>query len=353
MKQDFPGPSFSATGADIEREHLHLKKYSKMNEGILTKIGSKLYRKQWQIGLCRADIRDIINSKKFYPEIRWIPVNSLDYYQSDPFIIPSADNGLTIAFEDYRFDDYYGKISLIKIDEKFNVTDHKVLIDTKSHLSYPFVFNEDNRTYLFPEAAHSGELWCYEYDAANRGVKPPVKIFDLPLIDPTILKHDNKYWLFGNMVGKDLNKKLYLFYSDKLFGPYTSHRCNPVKTSLNGCRPAGSFIKAGDEIYRPSQNCEWNYGESITLNRVKILNEISFAEEPYMTIGAGNVNSGSDNITAMHTINVCGDIIIVDGLKLTFSPVNQLKNFFGNRIDSLILNKMAIKADRYFEKGYR
>jgi hypothetical protein len=158
---------------------------------------------------------------------------------------------------------------------------------------------------------------------------------DLPLLDSTILKHNNKYWLFATMTGKDSNSKLYIYFSDKLLGPYTPHPCNPVKNSPNGSRPAGDFILIDGVIYRPSQNCANQYGESITINKIQILDEQHFAEEPYMEVCMNLSNYTSDKILTIHTINVIGDIIVVDGVRSTFSPKNQWKNFLRNRASAL------------------
>lgn len=298
---------------------------------LIIRLINKLYVKQWQIGVCRSDIKDIIISKTFNPEISWLPLDNLEYFHADPFILRSNDGYLNIFFESYNFDDCYGRISLMKIDENFKQMECKVLLDTKSHLSYPFLFTEDNKTYMFPEAGHSGRLSCYEYNSENESIKFLKVILDLPLLDSTILKHNNKYWLFGTMTGKDSNGKLYIYFSDNLLGPYTPHPENPVKNSKNGSRPAGNFIIIDGVIYRPSQNCANQYGESITINKVQILDEHHFSEESYMKICMNRSNYESDKILTIHTINVFGNIIVVDGVRSTFSPKNQWKNFLRNR----------------------
>ena len=81
-----------------------------------------------------------------------------------------------------------------------------------------------------------------------------------------------------------MNYKLNVIYSDSLLGPYIPHPDNPVKSGLNGTRSAGNFIEVDGIIYRPSQNSEKDYGESITINKVNELNEMNVVEEPYMTI---------------------------------------------------------------------
>ncbi len=294
----------------------------------------KLYVKQWQIGLCRGDIKEIIRSRTFNPDIKWLPLDSMDFFRADPFLLKSKDGGMVMLFENFTFDDFYGQIWLMKFDENFNKLNEKILLDTKSHLSYPFVYEENEKMYLFPESAHSGRLNCYEYDPVSHSVSFLKEIMDLPLLDSTILRYNNKYWLFGTLNGKYRHTKLYIYFSDNLLGPYVPHPQNPVKSSLNGSRPAGHFIEVDGVLYRPSQNCESQYGESMTINRIEVLNELEFHEEPHMTISINKTNPNNDKVLTIHTINVIGDIMAVDGIKWTFSPKNQWKNFLRNMASS-------------------
>ena len=146
--------------------------------------------------------------------------------------------------------------------------------------------------------------------------------------DSTILKKDNKYWLFGTVGETETGYKLHVFYSDNLLGPYTAHRNNPIKDGLDGNRPAGNFIEVDGVIYRPTQNCNNIYGESITINKVTELNETNVTEQPYFDIFINRRNNHNPGIRTIHTINVIDNYIVVDGIKWTFSPIKQLKGHF-------------------------
>lgn len=300
----------------------------------ISKFIDKLYVKQWQIGLCRCDIKEIIRSKIFNPDINWLSLNTMDYFHADPFMLRAKDGNLEIFVEDFKFEDYYGKIALLTVDNNYSQVNRKIVLDTKLHLSYPFIFKENDRIYIFPEAGHSGRLASYEYDPVKQSITFLQEILGLPLLDPTIIKYKNKYWMFGTLIGKNADNKLYIFYSKNLLGPYIPHGGNPVKNSLNGSRPAGNFIVIDNVIYRPSQNCKNQYGESITINEVKILDELNFVEEPYMLICPtikNQITKDNDKILTFHTINVVDDTIVVDGIRWTFSPRNQWKNYLKNR----------------------
>jgi hypothetical protein len=227
----------------------------------LSKYTDKLYFKQWTIGICRGDIGEIIRTKTFDPEIKWLFLDSFDRFIADPFLLNTPDGSIKILYEDYPFDDDYGKISVVSLDHEFKQSHYKMLLDTGSHLSYPFVFYEDGKTYVFPESSESGKLTCYEFDRDNETLIFIKNIIDLPLRDSTILKYRDKYWIFGIIAEGDTKYELYVFFSDNLLGPYTPHKNNPVKEGLDGTRPAGNFLVEGDIIFRPAQNCGNAYGE--------------------------------------------------------------------------------------------
>jgi hypothetical protein len=293
-------------------------------KSIFTVFIKKLFFKKWIIGICRDSIKDIIRNKSFDPDINWIKLKSHDKIIADPFFLDSKDGNYKIIYEELIYKDNYGKISIMSVDENLRKVNQKMVLDTKSHLSYPFVFKENNKTYVFPESKQNGKFSCYEYDSINETLNFSQDILEIPLLDSTIIKHNNKYWIFGT-ISKDTEYYLHLFFSDCLLGPYLPHPDNPVKSGLNGTRSAGNFIEVDGILYRPSQNCENDYGESITINKVSELNEINFIEEPYMSICINTKNKNNDGVHTIHTINVMDNIIVVDGIQWCFRPIYQIK----------------------------
>lgn len=299
--------------------------------GNLYKYFSKLFVKQWVIGIGNADIKNIIRNKSFEQNIKWLPVSALDHFYADPFLLRTDDGKLLILFEDFGLEEFYGKLSVMTIDSNFTPLNEKVLLDTNSHLSYPFIFRENGKIFIFPEASHSGKLSCYEFDQIKQSFSFVQDILYLPLLDSSILKLNNKYWLFGTIKGEFSHSKLHIFFSDKLFGPYLPHPENPVKNSANGSRPAGNFIEVDSVIYRPSQNCENMYGESITINKIESLDETHFSETPFMDIIVDSKRYNNSKIHAIHTLNSVDNIITIDGIKWIFSPTYQWATYLRNR----------------------
>ena len=269
----------------------------------------KLYVKQWVIGLLYGDIREMIRTKSFNFKIKWLSVSSYYRFHGDPFLHKNSNGNLDILFEDFSLDENYGNISLMTLDQNLKITDQKILLDTKSHLSYPFIFRENNKIYVFPESARSGVLSCYEFDPEIKALSYLKEVINLPLLDSTILKHDNKYWLFGTLNDKENGYIMNVYFSDNLLGPYMPHTANPVKKGLNGTRGAGEFIAVDGIWYRPSQNCENAYGESITINKLLKLDDTEVIEEPYMLIMIDDENLDKHGIHTIHTINSMDGIL--------------------------------------------
>ncbi len=298
----------------------------------ITKLIDKLYLKQWSIGIANENIEDVIRNKKISQHITWIPINNNHQFFADPFIFKSESGKYCILYEQLDYNKKYGNISQFTLNNRNKVTANKVMLDTKSHLSYPFIFYENNKMYLFPESSANGKLSCYEYNYRDSSLNYIKDIINLPLLDSTVLKYQNKYWIFSTMKGDTSNNMLYIFYADSLLGPYTQHPHNPVKDSFDGTRPAGNLIVVDDNLYRPTQCSGKYYGASLIVNKVLNLTENSFEEAFDFEITPSQnhyYNFG------LHTINYAGNKIVVDGLARRFMPFTQSRRYFSNHKDSI------------------
>ena len=303
--------------------------------GFLRKYINKLYCPQWTFGIFRGNIEDIISTKTFDPSIYWHKAKSKDTYYADPFILSANEECIKILIEEFSYKKFYGKISLMTFDQNFKLKSHKIVLDTKGHLSYPFIFNENNKTYIFPESAQNKKLSCYEFCHDSETLSFLKDIINLPLRDSSIIKHKNKYWLFGVMSDSIMNYELHVFYSDNLLGSFTPHPSNPIKNGLDGIRQAGNFFVVDEIIYRPTQNCKNFYGESITINKITELNEIGFEEEPYMTIKLNSENKNNYKINTIHTLNVLNNTMVIDAKTTFFAPIKQVINSIKYRTKKL------------------
>lgn len=291
----------------------------------------KLFFKQWVIGVAEDDIREIIRKRSFSQRVSWVKPWSSEYFQADPFIIGNDDETVSIIFEEFSMNENYGNISLMVVDKEMNVIEKKILLDTGSHLSFPYVFKAGGKIFIIPESVRNGKVTCYEFLKAEKRLVLRGDLVQMPLYDPAVLFMKNKYWLFGSVFENRKIYNLHVYYSDSLLGTYTPLPGNPVSSGLDGVRSAGAFFEVDGSIFRPAQNCANRYGDSITVNRLSVLNENEFIEEPYMKITINDRNRKRHNIETIHTLNVSGNKIVVDGMRWELSLTKQLNNYFRNR----------------------
>jgi hypothetical protein len=115
--------------------------------------------------------------------------------------------------------------------------------------------------------------------------------------------------------------QLNLFYADELTGDWTPHPLNPIITSIVSARPAGSFIKSGDKIIRPSQNSGLTYGNKIVLNEITELTETNYSEKKVEVIAPEDFKN--KGIVGVHTISIMGNYTLVDA-KFTGFKIGKL-----------------------------
>jgi len=270
----------------------------------------KIENEHWAIGIINSPIKELINSVQ-HPEVKWIepPHNR---FWADPFLIKKEDI-FYIFFEDYCHNKKRGRISFIETTDFKTFSDSKPIIDTSFHLSYPFLLEHKNKYYCIPEQQSTGEIALYEsISFPHKWTKTATLIKNFHGIDPTIIKHNDIWWMFcGNL--KDSSQcKLYLFHSDKLEGPWLPHKKNPVKIFLKKARPAGAIFKYKGNLVRPAQNSTKTYGGSTIFYEIKTLTIDDYKEN---FIGELLPDLTSQYPDGIHHIMPSKNITIVDGKK--------------------------------------
>jgi hypothetical protein len=297
---------------------------------LLNKIQKKLSVTQWTIGFFRADISEVIHFQKIPKEITWIPLKKRLDFMADPFISKDAAGNIHLLYEAFS-DEKNGSIELKILDQNFKIIKEKTLLKKSTHLSYPFIFKENGKTYIIPESHQENKLSCFEYNIETQTLENErILIQKKSLLDATIFKKDGIYYLFANNGdGIHDNEELHIYYADSLFGEYQPHPNNPIKSNLNGARPAGSIIQTGGKIFRPAQNCKDYYGKSMTLYEITTINKSEFQEKEYCTFSADSFKKYAKGI---HTINQVDDIIVIDAMRFLFMPLTKLKYFIKKMI---------------------
>lgn len=275
------------------------------------------YRDKWQIGVSKTSVSEVLNNRYLDQPI-WLEGQSTrEEYLADPFAI-QTEQGLQLVFEDYSYKTKKAFISEATFDkESKQFSTKRQLLSEKHHLSYPFVFSYKSEPYILPEAWNSNGLSLYKLQNGELG-KAISLLTNTAAIDPTLVEHDEKFWLFVTDRSAP-SFQLYIYFADNIEGPYIAHQGNPVKTDVSNSRPGGSFFKYENELYRPVQNCTETYGGSLKINRIIELSATSFKEETVNEIfpdPSWKFNRG------LHTLSIVGENVIFDAKleEFNFNP---------------------------------
>jgi hypothetical protein len=211
----------------------------------------------------------------------FVPVDcqKLHFY-ADPFL--HATSGKTFLFvEDYSETTGKAVISTAEVvGDRLAGTPVPVL-ERPYHLSYPLVFAEAEEIFMLPETTGNSSLELYRATQFPwKWQLETVLIEGMPLADATPLFHQNRWWLFASMAqhGTTDHDELFIFYSDRLTGPWQAHSANPVKSDCRSARPAGRIVRRGDRLCRPAQDCEATYGSGIVWHEIVDLSPTHFHE---------------------------------------------------------------------------
>jgi hypothetical protein len=237
-----------------------------------------------------------------------------DRFWADPFVI-YKDARYYIFLEELIINENKGHISVIELDEKGVYTDPKIILKKSYHLSYPFVFMHEGEYYMIPESEQISTIQLY------RSVNFPYEwefcmnlMENIKAVDTTLFIKDNLFWLFTNVKeinGSDYSDELFIFFSENLLSNnWKRHPCNPVVSDVKSARPAGKLFWYEGKLYRPSQDCSYQYGYSTIINEVLVLDKSQYKEKKVTEIEP----KWAKDVVGTHTLSFDHNLTIIDAL---------------------------------------
>jgi hypothetical protein len=283
--------------------------------GLLLKFGlraskralrSCFYQGQWLIAY-KLDHAERI-ATRFYDFRLLVPPK--DRFWADPF--PVERSGRYFIFvEELLYATGKGHISVMEMMPNGEWSEPVKALEKEHHLSHPFLFDWDGRTFMIPEtnAAQRCELYCCRRFPDQWELETTI-LEGIRASDATIARIEGTWWLFANVFteGVSSNDELHAFYADRPTGPWQPHPANPVKSDVRSARPAGALFRWNGELYRPAQNSSRDYGYSIVLNRICRLTPTEYEEETVSEL----LPHWHPRVRRNHTLNHAGRLTVVD-----------------------------------------
>jgi hypothetical protein len=241
-------------------------------------------------------------------------------FWADPFIL-YRDKAHYIFVEAFPESEAKGNISVLKLDENGKFDPPIKLLEKPYHLSYPFIFEHDEKLFMIPETRLNKTIELYEcLEFPTKWAHKMNLMENVDAVDTTLFFYEKKWWLFTGIL-HDREKlyfsdlyydELYLFHSESLFSKdWIPHPRNPVITDVRKARPAGRIHIADGKIIRPSQDCSVSYGYGIRFNEIIRLDEAEYEEVERAYIQP----NWKKAILATHTYNRDETLTVIDAVK--------------------------------------
>jgi hypothetical protein len=170
--------------------------------------------------------------------------------------------------------------------------------------------------YVVPEQSQARRVALYELRAGGLH-EVCVLLEGVAAVDPTLLRHGGRWWLFCTDGERDDNGALLLFHAPALRGPWLPHPLNPVVRDVRRARPAGTPFVVNGTLYRPAQDCSTGYGARVALARVDVLDADVYRETVVAHLAPPRRGRGRHGL---HTLALRDGVGLVDGKDLVLDP---------------------------------
>jgi hypothetical protein len=148
------------------------------------------------------------------------------------------------------------------------------VLEKATHLSYPFVFEQEGRTYMLPESSAAGEVALYRFEDFPRRLVRHRVLLEGAYLDSSPVWQDGLCYLFTTS-----KRELELFVTEDLVsGTLRLHPASPISDDPRFRRCGGVPVRIGSVWYRLAQNCAERYGGNLNLMRIDPLTPDAYAE---------------------------------------------------------------------------
>lgn len=245
------------------------------------------------------------NSKSIIDfKVKWLKHHYKDRWFADPFILDVSASRIRILVEEYFYATEKGRISMLTIDKnKFSLLENKVILEKKTHLSFPIIKRRGNEIYVYPENSEAGTLSLYQLNNTFDKCDFKKTLVDAPLTDAVIYGD----YIISTAQPIPSDTKIDIYKYDPFKNNYD--KINSVVFNEKIARNGGDFFFYDETLFRPAQECNDYYGHCIVLQELTSMNDEWFFKE------YGRVYSPHPIFNkGLHTFNVYnkGELCVID-----------------------------------------
>ena len=270
-------------------------------QGRLKKLYDRITRDRWEVGFVEGGLPAVMGEDHL--QVHWLKHAYRDRWFADPFVLDVTDAEIQVLAEEVRYETDKGRIVLLVVDrQSYTLKSLDIVLELATHLSFPAIWRENGRVFIYPESWRSSELSLYEFKDGHCDLTSKVVICDEPMADAIMTEHFGKRQLFSVQENDKLRiydfeaeKQRFVLSHEKPFGKATA-------------RNAGDFFEFESEIYRPAQVCVHRYGEAIEIQKVVWDNDNNFCFIPYKTLYSNHASLD----VGMHTLNSYKGVVVID-----------------------------------------
>jgi hypothetical protein len=281
-------------------------------------IIKSLSDERWNIGFICNDLDSVMNGDAI--RVNWVKHHYKDSWFADPFILDVTDTDIILLVEEWYKPIRRGRISKLVIDRNtFVLKDIQVVLQLDTHLSFPVIERREDGVYIYPENGESGNLSIYQYNVQNSNCTKVGALCDDAVEDAICTELFGEKLMFATPRTNPNGKELSIYSWDSQTNKYVLKEEEYFKENV--ARMAGNFFEYKGQFYRPTQECNAQYGHAVTLQEVNHENDKwTFNEVRRMCSVNKRLSVG------MHTFNMYKGVIVTDALGFDRMWIRRMLN---------------------------
>jgi hypothetical protein len=222
-------------------------------------------------------------------------------FVADPFMV-YANEQWNLFFEALDNATEKGVIGLATSKTGYDNWEYQsIVLDEPFHLSYPIVFESDDKYYMIPETCKIGAVRLYEAESFPLKWQYKKDLLQGEYADSTIFFHDGTWYLFTLFEDNALT----LYFSDDVLGEWVEHPKSPILSDdLHTARPGGRVVRYDDKILRFAQDGLPSYGQSVRVFQIHELTKENYRESELVESPVLESSGSGWNALGMHHIDL-------------------------------------------------